>query len=249
MSSTPCRLLRDSPAIGSWNMAVDEALLESAAQTGDTTLRFYRWSQPTLSLGYFQSAADRQQHRESISCDLVRRSTGGGAIVHDNELTYSLTTRHASTTGRRTEELYAHVHGALIAALDTFSVRAQLAHVAAKESLDEQPLLCFERRAVGDVLIGSNKIAGSAQRRRGQTVLQHGSVLLSRSSSAPQLAGIENLAARKIDPVELIDAWIPELSKRLDFTFHPAKLADSEHARAGEVQHERHLIEAWIHRR
>src|SRR5687767_13677741 len=83
------RLLIDPPASGAWNMAVDEALLASAA-AGVATLRFYTWSQPTLSLGYFQHAHQRDAHAASRSCPLVRRASGGGAILHDRELTYSL---------------------------------------------------------------------------------------------------------------------------------------------------------------
>src|SRR5688500_20216584 len=84
------RLLLDVPAPGAWNMAVDEALLESAALENRCTLRFYRWSEPTLSLGYFQRYEDRRQHAASLSCACVRRASGGGAILHDHELTYSL---------------------------------------------------------------------------------------------------------------------------------------------------------------
>ena len=84
------RVIIDEPAPGVWNMAVDHALLETANATGLISLRFYAWSQPTLSLGYFQSRSHRQQHSASLACPLVRRSTGGGAIVHDQEITYSL---------------------------------------------------------------------------------------------------------------------------------------------------------------
>ena len=71
-------------------MAVDETLLFDAAENGTATLRFYSWDEPTLSLGYFQRYADREQHTASRTCAVVRRQTGGGAILHDRELTYSL---------------------------------------------------------------------------------------------------------------------------------------------------------------
>src|ERR1700690_1334272 len=76
------RLIWDDSSAGAWNMALDEALLESADADGLATLRFYRWSEPTLSLGYFQAAADRRLHPASLDCTLVRRSSGGGAILH-----------------------------------------------------------------------------------------------------------------------------------------------------------------------
>src|SRR6188474_2624923 len=84
------RLIVDPPASGAWNMAVDEALLETAAISGLATLRFYTWQEPTLSLGYFQSAVDRDHHPDGRDCPLVRRASGGGAIIHDRELTYSI---------------------------------------------------------------------------------------------------------------------------------------------------------------
>src|SRR5690242_1143259 len=89
------RLILDPPAPGSWNMAVDEALLETAADAGIATLRFYQWNEPTLSLGYFQAAAERNQHSMSSGCPLVRRASGGGAILHDRELTYSIAMRQS----------------------------------------------------------------------------------------------------------------------------------------------------------
>ena len=90
--SDPSRVLRvivDPPADGAWNMAVDEALLLSDERTG-LTIRFYQWEEPTLSLGYFQSLAEREQHPPSVDCPMVRRASGGGAILHDRELTYSM---------------------------------------------------------------------------------------------------------------------------------------------------------------
>ena len=80
------RLIIDPPALGRMNMAIDEALLESASR-GETILRFYSWSPATLSLGYFQAYDDRREHSASADLDVVRRSTGGGAIVHDQEIT------------------------------------------------------------------------------------------------------------------------------------------------------------------
>ena len=73
-------------------MAVDEVLLDAAAVREQLSLRFYGWSEPTLSLGYFQRVADRKQHIASRECPLVRRLSGGGAILHDDELTYSFAT-------------------------------------------------------------------------------------------------------------------------------------------------------------
>ena len=76
-------------------MAVDEALVDDAAARGTCWLRFYGWAEPTLSLGYFQGHEERLAHRPSRQCPVVRRMSGGGAILHDAEITYSLAIPHA----------------------------------------------------------------------------------------------------------------------------------------------------------
>src|SRR5438105_1742484 len=100
-------------------MALDEALLETAASRGTYTLRFYRWQTPTLSLGYFQQVSDRAAHWASQNCPLVRRQTGGGAILHDQEWTYSLTAPAGSPLAVDGLALYRQVHQALIEALSS----------------------------------------------------------------------------------------------------------------------------------
>src|SRR4029453_12753533 len=197
---SPLRLIHDPPAAGAWNMAVDEALLESAAATGVATLRFYEWSEPTLSLGYFQLADDRTAHFASRECPLVRRSSGGGAIVHDRELTYSFALPQRDTRAAAASELVYLFHETLAEALAQFGIATALykpptgaCNSRSAYVVGSEPFLCFERRACGDLLCGHAKIAGSAQRRRRGAVLQHGSVLLAASRCAPELPGIENM--------------------------------------------------------
>src|SRR5690606_37438550 len=120
-----CRLLYDAPGSGAWNMAVDEVLLNSAAQTGQMTMRFYRWSEPTLSLGYFQRYADRSLHAKSAACPVVRRSTGGGAIVHDVELTYSIAVPSHHPLARQADLLYDAAHESLLEALASWGARGR----------------------------------------------------------------------------------------------------------------------------
>src|SRR3712207_5102130 len=116
------RVIADSPADGAWNMAVEEGRLASAPENGPANLRFYAWSEPTLSLGYFQAACDRNKHGASLDCTLVRRASGGGAIVHDRELAYSLALPGAPAAAR----LYEIVHSTLIMVLAELGVEARL---------------------------------------------------------------------------------------------------------------------------
>jgi lipoate-protein ligase A len=191
-------------------MAIDEALLEAAAE-GQGTLRFYRWSEPTLSLGYFQPYADRRQHEPSRQCAVVRRASGGGAILHDIELTYSLAVPAAHPLAADRLGCYQAMHAALVEALADWGVQAVVLQQADKESHNRQPFLCFQRRAPGDVLVDGVKIAGSAQRRCRGAVLQHGSVLLGRSAAAPELPGLADLSGKQVDHRQLLDAWLEKM--------------------------------------
>ena len=250
-------LLLDPPASGPWNMAVDEALLEAAAADGQCTLRFYRWAEPTLSLGYFQTCADRRRHPASADCSVVRRPSGGGAILHDIELTYSLAVpeRHPLAVGRL--QTYRVVHQSLVEALRQWGIEAGLfarstaaltLTLSQRErgpSTERQPFLCFQRRSPGDVLVGGVKIAGSAQRRCRGAVLQHGSLLLARSHAAPELDGLKELSDRAIVVEELIQAWLERLAGALDFTWRRGSLAEPHRRRAAQLAAEKYGAAAW----
>ena len=193
------RLVIDDACPGSWNMAVDEALLEQAAAGGTATLRFYRWSEPTLSLGYFQTYQSREGHRPSRDCPIVRRASGGGALVHDRELTYSFTAPISDRAAADVEQLYYAFHETMVSTLDSFGIEAALVTTAAAVKPTKEPFLCFQRRTAGDLLVGGAKVLGSAQRRRKSAVLQHGGLLISKSASAPELDGISELAGKNTE--------------------------------------------------
>ena len=221
-----CRLIVDPPAAGSWNMAVDEALLAEAVAGNVATLRFYQWNEPTLSLGYFQRYDDRHQHAASSACAIVRRQSGGGAILHDRELTYSLTLPPGHPLARDATALYTAVHNAFIQALAPRLAEGEPAwrlRLNGKESpvaASAEPFLCFQRRACGDLLlvgeqgredVATNlapqayKILGSAQRRHRGAILQHGSFLIARSPAAPELPGWQELTGESL-PLDDVDS-------------------------------------------
>ena len=249
----PCRLLIDPPAAGDWNMAVDEVLLRRAACEDVCVWRFYQWSAPTLSLGYFQNLAERQRHAASRACPVVRRSSGGGAIVHDLELTYSivLPAGHVLAIGRR--RLYDVVHAVLIETLAEFGVKAALFKPTAGRSDDatshvragDRSFLCFGRRSPGDVVVAGDKVAGSAQRRQRGCILQHGSVLLGRSRAAPELPGLNQLGHREISVDGLIEAWLKRIEQGLKLAFNLDGLSREELADARRVAAEKYASNAW----
>jgi lipoate-protein ligase A len=227
------RAIFDPPALGPWNMAVDEALLETAAASGQPTLRFYQWQEPTLSLGYFQVLDDRQRHTSSQHCPVVRRASGGGAILHDRELTYSVAVPQTVAQVSGARRLYEICHQTLIAALAEVGVSAALYRDCSAQQADAElptdaPFLCFQRRTCFDVVVGDAKIAGSAQRRRRGAVLQHGSILLARSPLAPELPGVQEAANIDIITADLIHRWTPHLAHALNLPIKPGSLTAAE---------------------
>ena len=181
MNQSKWRLIYDIPNIGSWNMAVDEAILDSVInQTSPPTLRLYAWDPPTLSLGYAQSISDIDFEKlNNLGWGIVRRPTGGKAILHTDELTYSVIAplNDPCVTGSVLES-YKRVSEALINALNHIGLQAiaqeQYANIAAKNL---NPI-CFEIPSNYEITFDGKKLIGSAQARRKNAVLQHGSLPL-----------------------------------------------------------------------
>lgn len=244
----PCGLSIDPPGAGAWNMAVDEVLLDWAAREQGCWLRLYRWTPATLSLGYFQPHAARDQHAASRDCPLVRRLTGGGAILHDDELTYSLVIPAGHPLAVRRDRLYHAVHSALADTLAELGVDAQL-WPAAQPAPASEPFLCFQRRAPGDLVAGGTKIAGSAQRRRRGAVLQHGSILLGQSASAPELAGLGEILGRAIDAGVFSSLWLPRLAARLQMAWRQDSLTAAQRQQAAAIARERYDNPSWLTQR
>lgn len=247
------RVLHDDPAPGAWNMAVDEALWRSA-EAGVATLRFYGWSEPTLSLGYFQSLAERALLPEAAACPVVRRASGGGALVHDRELTYSLAlsaAQLAQSPIRDATALYSAVHQALIATLHARGLNASLA--GCQTAKTDEPFLCFARRTPCDVVVRDSKVAGSAQRRSRGAILQHGGLLLARSPQAPSLAGLAELGwAEAVYPAAvraLAEDWSQAIAAQLGAERIRSKLSRSEQDAGHEIAAEKFGSLEWTERR
>lgn len=193
-----CRLLVDDAVNGPGNMARDELLLEQADRHGSIALRWYQWSPATLSLGYFQ--ADDPAVLPELP--RVRRLSGGGAIRHDTEWTYSFAAprEHVPQVGQLYEIFHEAIVSVLVEAGCSVAMRGQ-----DDRSIDGN-FLCFQRGDRHDIVVTSGptagtKIVGSAQRRRGRAVVQHGSVELAtpiaRRDRDEETLLIENVVSRR----------------------------------------------------
>lgn len=233
-------------------MAVDQTILESTMATGQTTLRFYRWNTPTLSLGYFQKAADRSLHPASEDCPMIRRASGGGAIVHDDELTYSICVATEGRIAKANTGLYDIVHDAIRKSLAEQGIEVELFEAdgdsRAKASASD-PFLCFQRRAVGDIICDGAKVGGSAQRRLKNALIQHGSILFSQSSFAPELQGLKELSGIKVDEDQLIEGIKGLLAEALRVEWGAGELSGDEQTRAEEIEAEKFGNVDWLNKR
>lgn len=164
-------------------MALDEALAASVRAGGPPALRFYRWSPPCLSLGRNQPADgyDRAALR-ARGIDVVRRPTGGRAVLHHRELTYSVAVRDGALGAPR--DAYRAVNRALVAGLARLGVAAELHAGSGGRAPSPSLAPCFEKPVEGEVTAGGGKLVGSAQRRWDGVLLQHGSIPLEDDQAA-----------------------------------------------------------------
>ena len=242
-------LVEDEPTTGSWNMAVDDALLDSALPEDTAVLRLYRWSPACLSLGYFQSSQDRATHQDSIAADCVRRASGGGAILHDQELTYSFIFPAGNLSSTQISGIYDLFHDSLISILQKLGIPAVKCMDPRTVDRNNQPFLCFLRRSSGDVLLHEAKIIGSAQRRNKTHVLQHGSILLKRSPFSPELPGILELVDVDLTSLSWVNDWLENLTHRLQCQLTKHSLSHDQLKAAHKIETDRFLNPNWLHKR
>ncbi len=210
------RLLTTDPAPGAWNMAVDEAVGRAvAAKESPPTLRFFRWSPPCLSLGFNQpyAVADEAFCREH-GVDITRRPTGGRAVLHQHELTYSV----AAPLGfppfpKDLQSCYRLICQALVNGLRKLGVAAELSSAPQALIPPKSAAPCFMQPAGGEIVVGGRKLVGSAMRRLGAAVLQHGSLLLDWDSrlqaGALGLASDQNLRPAVVTLADLLEEVPP----------------------------------------
>jgi lipoate-protein ligase A len=257
-SSMLWRFLYSPADDGPGNMALDEALMGRAVRTGEAVLRVYRWRSPTLSLGRNQRARgaydlDAAQRR---GVSFVRRPTGGRALLHDHEITYSATLPTA--TSEEAAAAYSFINRVLVDGLSRLGVAARLATGTASIPPGLRP--CFDAPSEHEIVVGARKLVGSAQWRRGGALLQHGSILVRDDQSVigdlmvggwdetPAAATLVDALGREPSATEVGDAIASALTNTVGqapVAFEP----DSELRVAADTLRTTYADDAWTWRR
>jgi lipoate-protein ligase A len=192
---------------GAHNMAADEMLVQTAAEQGFAALRFYGWAEATLSLGYFQAAAVRQNDARLARLPWVRRPSGGKALVHHHELTYAL-----ALPAGFARDWMPRMHARVI--LPALNRLGLIGHIQVVNTpRDPGEVLCFLHETSGDLTCAGKKIVGSAQRKHRRVLLQHGAILLAQSEHAPELPGIKELTGVNLSVPALREAILEEFQR------------------------------------
>lgn len=245
--STPslvCRLLPFCRESGAWQMAADEVMLERAGE-GVASLRFYAWSEPTLSLGYFQEATRVRLFPRLGELAFVRRATGGDALVHHLEITYSFAVPTVVPWVRKDAPWIPRMHRVIQRALSAMGVDTELC----TEEMRLSDVLCFQHQTPGDLILRGEKITGSAQRKRAGALLQHGSILLDTSPRTPMLPGVMPLSGVAIPAEDLIETILTFWGEEGPWVVERSDWSNEDRARIDEVKVSRYLAPAWTLRR
>ena len=173
------RLISQDPCHAFFNMALDEAISEAVRQKlSPTTLRLYEWDRPSLSIGYFQKISDIDlEYCNLKDYPVVRRQTGGRAILHDAELTYSFSSsKDSELFNGSLLENYTVISNALLKALALTGIKAQASYIKKRSNGHRNPA-CFKTVSFGEITVDRKKVIGSAQKRHKDGFLQHGSIV------------------------------------------------------------------------
>ena len=265
------RLLLTTPSPGDWNMAVDEAILESIGRGASLpTLRLYAWTPACLSLGVSQPFADVDTARLlARGWDVVRRITGGRAILHTDELTYSVIgPADNPILAGSVLESYSRLAKALLRAVQKLGMSVEMKEGKADENGKSNPV-CFETPSTYEITVDGKKLIGSAQARRKEGVLQHGSLPLfgdltritealtfadasAREDAAARLlaraATVESALGQVVAQDDAARAMVRAFEAELGIQFEGGELSPKENSRAEELVREKYGNPNWTAR-
>jgi lipoyl(octanoyl) transferase len=268
---TNWRLITTPPARGAWNMAVDEAILEHIGRSEVLpTLRLYAWAPPCLSLGHAQPFLDVDIARlQSRGWEVVRRVTGGRAILHTDELTYSVTApADEPRVAGSLLESYNRLAGALLAAVQDLGLPVEIKDDRAEGNGTPNPV-CFEVPSTYEITVNGKKLIGSAQARRREGVLQHGSLPLTgdltricqtlvfpdeaaREQAMQRLLArattVESVLGREVTWETAAQAFVRAFEAQLELKLEAGELTSSELSRTEELVREKYAHPSWTGR-
>lgn len=234
-------------------MARDAALLKACSDpTAPFVLRFYAWEPATISLGYFQEYAEYEQLPPPAGdLPVVRRTTGGGAILHDLEITYSIVIPLAHPlVENQPKRLYELAHRAIIKAVGCGTRMLGSDNTACDTSPQRGPFFCFARRHGLDVVVndpqgpdGISKLAGSAQRRTQTAILQHGSIMLANRFPQQPIATWTGLAPQ-LDLAHATKRLLPAFEQSLGVSFELSEWREDE-LKAADSFETQYTGQAW----
>ncbi len=268
------RLIKTETNDGFYNMAIDEAIMRNHQEKKvPPTIRFYSWNPAALSLGYFQKLEKEidQEACQNAGIDIVRRLTGGRAILHDKELTYSITIREDyNLLSNSIVTSYKEISQGLVNGLNLLEIPAELKPMErGKKSPKGNSAACFDAPSWYEVILENKKLIGSAQTRKKGTILQHGSLpyeidpkktfklfnysnekqrkrarrIFSAKSTSLRAAGFN------VDEEELQQALIKGLSKNLSFNYSLENLTAEELKLADKLRKQKYSKDKWNKKR
>lgn len=265
------RVIYDRPLIGSYNMAIDEAIMQSVAEgLSLPTLRLYAWNPYCLSLGYGQRIRDADfESLETHAWDIVRRPTGGKAILHGDELTYSvsLPKDHDLAQGDIIES-YRRISEALLLSLQYLG----LSPASEKQAKGNSGLgpVCFEVPSHYEITSNGKKLIGSAQVRRRNGILQHGTLplfgditricdalaydseedrQLAKQSVAERATTLESVLSNIVSWDDTANVVAEGFANTFNLDFEIGELSEYEHDLVKQFLDERYHNSDWIHKR
>jgi len=253
-------------------MALDEAILEAVEQNKvPPGIRLYAWEPACLSIGYAQTSTDIDFARlTALGWDWVRRPTGGRAILHTDELTYSLTAHISDPrVSGGVLESYQRLSCALLTALHSLHIPAETQPNRTPVRNQKNGAVCFEVPSNYEIVVQGKKLIGSAQVRRKNTILQHGSFPLrgdltritqalafsdeqNRNEAATRLLShattAEAVLGTYITWQDAVDAFINGFQTKLNLDLTPSELSDYEISRAKELVQKKYTHHSWRER-
>jgi lipoate-protein ligase A len=264
-------LVQREPARGAWNMAVDEAISRAVAEgEAPATLRFYAWAPPCVSLGRHQSltALDTARCR-ALGYEIVRRPTGGRAILHTDEFTYSvIAPADEPAVQGLVLDSYLRLSRGLVAGLAKLGIAAEPAP-GTNRAGPNASAACFEVPSAYELVAGGKKLLGSAQNRRAKVVLQHGSLPLFgdltrlveclalpddharatlRRNLADHATTVEQILGRRVPFDEVAAAMAAGFQEALGMALAPGELSPAELALAERLLREQYDHPDWTER-